>query len=489
MDMRDYIAALKKHGELLEIEEEVDWNLEAAAISTMSNRVGGPAVWFKKIKGYPKGYTMLGSPYAGKRHQCWRRMAIVLGLDPNISWNEWGRELAMRYTHPIKPTIVSSGPVKKNKMIGKDVNIFKFPLPYLHNGDGGRYGGTATTQITKDPDSDWVNWGNYRWMAHTKNKLGGDFQVGQHMSDMYYESERRGEPMPFCIAMGGDPAIFIAATMAIPKGYSEVDFVGGMRMEPIELVRAETNNLLVPANAEFIIEGEVRPGERWDEGPFGEFDGYMNTPRRPQPVYRINAITWRDDPIWPFIVEGTRFNDSCSAVSANWGPVLAKASRANGMPVWNVVNLPEASWAWPIWSTEVPDHGYIGECSDFMWSMTFFVWVDKSSITDPDVDLNDSSEFLEDFVTNVRPDRIYRSRENKPMSNIVAWASIDEKLQGYNCNLIYDTSTHPGDEPKQRIKFETVFPADVQEKAIKKWKELGFEEEFKLKKLEPMFKV
>jgi len=309
------------------------------------------------------------------------------------------------------------------------------------------------------------------------------------MSDMYYECERRGEPMPFCIAMGGDPAIFIAATMAIPKGYSEVDFVGGMRMEPVELVRAETNNLLVPANAEFIIEGEVRPGERWDEGPFGEFDGYMNTPRRPQPVYRINAITWRDDPIWPFIVEGTRFNDSCSAVSANWGPILAKAARASGMPVWNVINLPEASWAWPVWSTDVPDRGYIGECSDFMWSMTFFVWVDKSSITDPDVDLNDSSEFLEDFVTNVRHDRIYRSRENKPMSNIVAWASIEEKLQGYNANLIYDTSTHPGDEPKQRIKFETVFPADVQEKAIKKWKELGFKEEFKLKKLESMFKV
>jgi 4-hydroxy-3-polyprenylbenzoate decarboxylase len=489
MDLRDYIAALKKHGELIEIEEEVDWNLEAAAICTMSNRVGGPAVWFKNIKGYPKGYTLLGSPYAGKRHQCWRRMAIALGLDPDISWNEWGRELAMRYTHPIKPTIVSTGPVKKNKMIGKEVNIFKFPLPYLHNGDGGRYGGTCTTQITKDPDSDWVNWGNYRWMAHTKNKLGGDFQVGQHMPDMYYEYERRGEPMPFCIAIGGDPAIFIASTMAIPKGYSEVDFVGGMRMEPIELVRAETNNLLVPANAEVVIEGEVRPGERWDEGPFGEFDGYMNTPRRPQPVYRITAITWRDDPIWPFIVEGTRFNDSCSAVSANWGPILAKAARANGLPVWNVISLPEASWAWPIWSTEVPDHGYIGECSDFMWSMTTFVWVDKSSITDPDVDLNDSAEFLEDFFCNLRYDRIYRSRENKPMSNIVAWASIDEKLEGYSCNLVYDTSTHPGDEPKQRIKFENVFPEDVQEKVIQKWKELGFEEEFKLKKLEPMFTV
>ena len=126
MDQRDYIAALKKHGELIEIEEEIHWNLEAAAICTMSNRVGGPAVWFKNIKGYPKGYTLLGSPYAGKRYQPWRRMAITLGLDPDIPWNEWGRELAMRYTHPIKPTIVSTGPVKQNKMTTKSAGrMFK----------------------------------------------------------------------------------------------------------------------------------------------------------------------------------------------------------------------------------------------------------------------------------------------------------------------------------------------------------------------------
>lgn len=486
-DTREFIEALRKAGELIEINEEVDWNLEAAAICTMSNRVGGPAVLFNKIKGYPEGYRLLGSPYAGKRRQPWRRMAIALGLDPDIPWVEWGRELAMRFEHPIKPTIVTTGPCKEEIHIGKDVNIFEFPLPYLHNGDGGRYGGTCMATITKDPDSDWVNWGNYRWMAHTKNKLGGDFQVGQHMADMYYEYERRGEPMPFCIAIGGPPAAFIASTMHIPKGYSEVDFAGGLMMEPVELVRAETNNLLVPAHAEVIIEGEVRPGERWDEGPFGEFDGFMNTPRRPQPVYRITAITHRKNPIWPFVVEGTRYNDSCSVPSGTWGPILVRAATAAGLPVWNCQNLPEASWAWPIFTAEIPDKGTVAELSDFMWSMTFFVWVDKSSMCDPDVDIMDSSDFIEDFVNYLRPDRIYRSRENKPMSNIVAWASIDEKMQGYSANLIYDTTTHPGDEPKQRMRVENLYAPEKLAALQEKWRQLGLPGEFRPKKFEKMF--
>ncbi len=484
--IREYIERLKEYGEVVEINEEVGWNLEASAFCTMSNRIEGPALLFNKLKGYPEGYRLLGSPYGGTRKNSWKRLAIGLGLEPDISYEEFCRELFMRFTHPIKPTVVSTGPCKEEIHIGKEANIFEFPIPYIHNGDGGRYGGTIVCIITKDPDSDWVNWGNYRWMAHTKNKLGGDFQIGQHMPDMYYEYERRGEPMPFCMAIGGAPASWIASTLAIPKGYSEADFVGGMLMQPVELVRAETNNLLVPAHAEVIIEGEVRPGERWDEGPFGEYDGFMNTPRRPQPVYRIHAITHRKNPTWPFCAEGTRFNDSAAIPSSTYGGILTGAMKFSGLPVTNLRALPEAAWMSVVTLADFKEKGQIGEMFDFLWSLSFLAWYHKLVLSDPGFDLIDTGDFLEDIGCHLRPDRIYWSDNIKNIANIAAWADVEDRQRGYTESVTLDITLHPGDEPKQRMRVEDIYDTKKLQNYEKKFKEIGIGE-FERKKIESLF--
>jgi 4-hydroxy-3-polyprenylbenzoate decarboxylase len=486
INLREYLDLLKEYGEIKEINEEVDWNLEASAFATMSNRIGGPALLFNKLKGYPDGYKLVGSPYGGTRENTWKRLAIGMGLEPDCTYEEFSREIFMRFTHPIKPTVVSSGPCKEEIHIGKEASIFEFPIPYIHNGDGGRYGGTISSIITKDPNSDWVNWGNYRWMAHTKNKLGGDFQVGQHMPDMYYTAERAGEALPFCIAIGGPPASWIASCLAIPKGYSEADFVGGIMMQPVELVRAETNNLLVPAQAEVVIEGEIRPLERWDEGPFGEYDGFMNTPRRPQPVYRITAITHRKNPIYPFCAEGTRFNDSAAVPSSIYGGVLAGAMKFSGLPVTNMRCIPEGAWMGGVVLTDIKEKGQAGEIFDFLWSLPFLSWYHKLHVTDSQYDVLDTGDFLEDIGCFLRPDRLRYSDNIKNIANVAAWADVEDRKKGFCESVTLDITTHPGDEPKNRMRVEDMYGEEKLSKYEAKLNEIGVGK-FQRKRIESLF--
>jgi len=462
MYFREYLNALKRHDLLVEVSCEIDWNLEASAITAMMYRLEGPAVHFKKIKDYPERHSLVGGPYSGTRKKPWQKIAVALGLSPDISREEWFAEFSRRLSQPIKPVVVPTGPCKEEKHFGEDVDIFEFPLPYIHLGDVGRYGGTMPVTVTKHPYRDWINCGNYRWMAHTKNTLGGDFQSGQHMADMYFEYERQDKPMPFCIALGVNPSLDLAAAVPIPVGVSEYDIASGLQGRPLELVKAETNDLLVPAHAEIILEGEVRPCERLYEGPFGEYDGFM-VKRRLQPIYRILAITHRKDPILPMAPEGFRFNDTASMSGALFAPVLKKALEMLGFQEIDFYNVSEACWGWPVIATHVPDEGYLGTLISAAWSIPFMAWMDKLLLLDPEVDLADTEEVLEELITRVQPDRVYQSKPNKPMPMVEAWATYEELLAGQSPSLTYDCTTHPGEEKYERIKFETLCGKELRE--------------------------
>jgi len=192
--------------------------------------------------------------------------------------------------------------------------------------------------------------------------------------------------------------------------------------------------------------------------------------------------------IWPFCVEGTRFNTSCAMVSSVWGPVLAYYMVQFGLRPWDARNLPEQSWAGVAVAIEWKDKGQIGEAIDWLWSIPFLVWVDHSHLVDWNVDLGDSEEVWEDFGVYLRPDRMYWARGNKPMSNIVAWASIEDKMKGYSTAVVYDTTTHPGDRPRQRMRVEDIYPEEIIERCERIWREAGIEGEFVKKKFEALYK-
>ena len=343
---------------------------------------------------------------------------MVLGMDKNTSWPDFRDEFARRIEHPLKPMIVDAGDAtcKENIMMGKDVNLFGFPWPFIHQVDGGRYGTVSVTQIVKDPDTGWVNWGNYRFMVVGKNRMVGLQVFGQHGPTIFYTKwEARGKECPFVYAIGGDPGILFASGIPLPAGVCEADYAGGLRQEPLRVVRAETSDLYVPADAEIVIEGVILPKLRLDEGPVGEYTGYIHG-RQPMPVYQVQCVTYRSNPIIAMSIEGVSFNDNMGIFSSITNTEFYRHLRNAGFPVKDVRSLTEASYGCLVVSTEVPYEGYIQDLRNFLDSHKITIWGTSSIIVDSDVNIADedcSANVYQEMATKIDPRRdIYRTEND-----------------------------------------------------------------------------
>ncbi|MBW1839817.1 MAG: UbiD family decarboxylase [Deltaproteobacteria bacterium] len=171
-DLREWISALEKEGEIKRVEKEVDWDLEVGAITRRVYDLGAPAPLFEKIKGYPKGYRILSAPIGLSARNKYARLALALDMPADSTIRDLTEEYIRRKKNPIPPVEVKEGPCQENVYLGEEVDLYKFPAPMVHEGDGGRYLSTWHTVISKDPDSGWVNYGMYRQMIHDKNYLG-----------------------------------------------------------------------------------------------------------------------------------------------------------------------------------------------------------------------------------------------------------------------------------------------------------------------------
>lgn len=302
IDLRDWLEAVDRQGELKRI-NGASWDLEMSTITELVYREGKdpkPALLFDEIPGYPKGFRtlfgMLGSTW---------RIAKTLGLPEDQTnhssvlqnWNQ-----KVKSIQPIPPAFVSSAPVLANSLTGDEIDVVKFPVPRFHELDGGRYIGTCHAVIQKDPDTGWVNLGTYRNMIVASDRIALHATTGKHGNIIEYEKYfARGQAMPIAIAIGFDPVLFwLSCQPTTPWGVSEYDVAGGIKGMPIEVVEGPYTGLPLPARAEIVIEGECRPGEIVDEGPFGEWHGYYaNQGLSPvlEPVIRVKAVHYRDDPI------------------------------------------------------------------------------------------------------------------------------------------------------------------------------------------------
>ena len=295
--LRDWLAKIDERGELRAV-DNVDWNLEMGAIVDVLYREHPPyppALIFDNIKGHKSGYRALFGHFASPK-----RIALTLGVSEDFDHVlEFTRTYhdKMKSCAPIPMTEVTSGPVHENAQEGEQVNLFDFPAPLLHEKDGGRYIGTGHLVITKDPDSNWINVGTYRIMLQDQNSAGIYIGPGKHgyiHKQKYFEKNR---PMPVNIVLGSDPLDWFAASCPVPAGTSEFDFAGGLRGEPTRVIRSDITGLPYPADAEIVLEGEIRPGELREEGPFGEWPGYYASPKSLEPFIRVKRILHRNDPI------------------------------------------------------------------------------------------------------------------------------------------------------------------------------------------------
>ncbi|MBI4333559.1 MAG: UbiD family decarboxylase [Chloroflexi bacterium] len=295
MDLRKFLEQLDSLKEL-EMLEGADWNLEIGAITELSDEKNGPALLFDKIKGYPAGHrvvsNLLGTP---------RRWGVAFGLPSDIGPTEIVLRAKQKLTslRPVAPVEVSTGPVLENVQEGDDVDMLSFPVPKWHEYDGGRYIGTADMIITRDPQGGWVNVGTYRIQLHDRRTLGWFTSPGQHGRQMREAYWAQGKACPVAAVFGAHPLVWMPSFLTLPWGSSELEMVGGLLGEPLQVIKGKLTGLPVPAHGEIVIEGECPPPtvETREEGPFGEWPGYYGSGVRKEAVIRVKRVMYRRNPV------------------------------------------------------------------------------------------------------------------------------------------------------------------------------------------------
>jgi len=287
-DLREFLKFLEEHGELLKTKKPVDTKFEISSYIRKTSDQRGPALFFENVKNFDM--PVVGGIFA-------TRERAFLALE--TSSQDYVHKFQNALDHLLPPKLVSNAPCKDVIHTGKDVDLTRLPIPIFSEKDPAAFI-TLGLSISRDPKSGGKNTSIYRLQLKGRNRLG---IMAQHLVRQLVEAESLGKGLPIAIAIGTDPVIPLATQWMAPYGTDEMALAGALRGQPVEVVKAETVDLEVPATAEIVIEGNVLPNIREQEGPFGEVSGYY-TPANPKPVIEVSAITHRKNPIYQAALTG-----------------------------------------------------------------------------------------------------------------------------------------------------------------------------------------
>src|SRR5215213_2265830 len=307
-DLREWIALLEREGELQRVSAEVDPHLEVTEIVDRVVKAGGPALLFENPKSQ---HPLLINQFGTERRMCLafdaeslddvgRRLGEVLEMQPPQGLAEKVRGLKkLKSIADSQPKGARGGPAQELVLQGDEVDLRRLPIQTCWPGDAAPFI-TLPAVITKDPRTGARNVGMYRLQVLDERTTAMHWQIHKDGRADYLMTDGKLE---VAVALGLDPVTAYAASAPLPKHVDELMLAGFLRGEAVELVRAKTVDLEVPANAEIVLEGYIAEGELAEEGPFGDHTGYY-TPPEPFPVFRVTAMTMRRGAIYPSIVVG-----------------------------------------------------------------------------------------------------------------------------------------------------------------------------------------
>lgn len=227
------------------------------------------------------------------------RIARMAGVSSPAGFNEaWLRA----EEKPIPPRIVSAGPVQEVIQVGSEVDVRTLPISRHFQQDAGRYIGSGIL-VCKDPDTGVRNLSYQRLQIKDRNRFGASLHSRGHIWDYLQRAEAAGQNLEVAVVLGAHPAVHLAAAAKVAMEVDEFDIAGGLLQQPVELVKCQTIDVEVPANAEIVIEGELLANTHEEEGPYGEYTGY-STFRSTRNVFVVKAVTRREKPIFLDVIPG-----------------------------------------------------------------------------------------------------------------------------------------------------------------------------------------
>ena len=314
-DLRDFVRFLEDKGELRRITAPVNHELEITEITDRVIKSGGPALLFENVTGFDT--PVLVNMYGTEQRTAWAlgvenldalagRVEGLLDLmhDPPQGLMSKLKALGqLVHLASFQPKTVNNAPCQEVVIQGNDVDIYRFPILKCWPLDGGPFI-TLPLVVTKDPETGVQNYGTYRMQVYDKQTTGMHWQTHKVGTHHYRLSHELGlGRLDVSVALGADPATIWTGSAPLPPDMDEMAVAGFLREEGVDLVKCITNDLLVPAQAEIVLEGYVIPGEERNEGPFGDHTGYYSM-EDPFPVFHVTCITHRKEPIYPAALVG-----------------------------------------------------------------------------------------------------------------------------------------------------------------------------------------
>ena len=442
--MRSWIAELEAAGELIRIDKPVDPLTQMGSLLYQSRE---KALFFEKL---PHGWRSLGQAPANVRHA-----AVAFGASEDTVVPL----IAARMGARIAPTVVADGPVKEVKLGAGKFDLTQLPVHVAGQRDGGPVIGSGLL-VSKDPETGARNVSFHRLQIKGPDKS-GVLLYPRHTWKNYLKYQARNQPMPVAIVIGHHPAFYLAAATTAAYGDDEFEIAGGYLGESARLVKCETVDLEVPADAELVLEGHIPPNYREDEGPFSEFQDYYITGTGKNPIVQYQHMTRRHDAIFKNLQNGSEMEGCVFHKIPMSATILRRLRDVGGGPnVHNVMALPGIFAV----VVQMTARAY-GEAKNLLLAALSGEYQHpKIAIAvDTDVDIFNHSELLWALATRVNPERdvvIIPGTHNHAMD-----ASLPELggpgtalWQRFGSKMLIDATIPPPADATARSMFERIRP-------------------------------
>ncbi|WP_054113116.1 4-hydroxy-3-polyprenylbenzoate decarboxylase [Marinagarivorans algicola] len=428
-DLREFIALLEHKKLLKRITRPIDPNLEMTEICDRTLRAGGPALLFEN----PIGFT---TPVLGNLFGTPERVALGMGKDDVAALKDIGELLAfLKEPEPPKglkeawqklplfkqalnmgPKIISNPPCQAQVFKDDAVDLTQLPIQTCWPGDAGPLI-TWPLVITRGPDKDRQNLGIYRMQLIGKNKLIMRWlsHRGGALDFREWQQKHPGENFPVSVALGADPATILGAVTPVPDTLSEYAFAGLLRGAKTQIAKSLSNNLHIPAGAEFILEGHIAPNELAEEGPFGDHTGYYNEVEK-FPVFTVTTLTQRKAPIYHSTYTG-RPPDEPAILGVALNDVFVPILKKQFPEITDFYLPPEGcSYRMAIVTIKKQYPGHAKRVMLGVWSfLRQFMYTKFVVVTDDDIDARDWQDVIWAITTRMDPARDTTLIENTPI--------------------------------------------------------------------------